>query len=39
VHPMTQLGLHQLGVDEQLEAGPVLPRTERVREVEEAVDS
>jgi aminoglycoside phosphotransferase (APT) family kinase protein len=39
VHPMTQLGLHQLGVDEQLEAGPVLPRTERVRKVEEAADS
>jgi aminoglycoside phosphotransferase (APT) family kinase protein len=39
VHPMTQLGLLQLGVDEQLEAGPVLPRKERIRQVTEGVDS
>jgi aminoglycoside phosphotransferase (APT) family kinase protein len=39
VHPMTQLGLHELGIDEPLEAGPVLPRPERVREVGQAVDS
>ncbi len=39
VHPMTQLGLQQLAVEEALESGPVLPRKEWVREVEQAVDS
>jgi aminoglycoside phosphotransferase (APT) family kinase protein len=31
---LTQLGLADLGVDEQLDDGPVMPREERVREVQ-----
>ena len=33
VHPMTQAGLREVGIDEPLEPGPVLPRKERVLEV------
>lgn len=29
VHPMTEIGLRQLGIDEPLEPGPVLPRRHR----------
>lgn len=29
VHPMTQRALHELGIDQPLDAGPVLPRKER----------
>ncbi len=30
IHPLTQLGLSQLGIDEPLEPGPVLPREDRI---------
>ena len=33
VHPMTQRALRELGVDEDLEPGPVAPREERIRAV------
>jgi aminoglycoside phosphotransferase (APT) family kinase protein len=33
--PVTRRGLRELGIDEQLEAGPVTPREERVRDVRE----
>ena len=36
IHPLTRQALHELGIDEELESGPVLPRQERVREVEMA---
>jgi aminoglycoside phosphotransferase (APT) family kinase protein len=36
IHPLTRQALHELGIDEELEPGPVLPRPERVREVEMA---
>jgi aminoglycoside phosphotransferase (APT) family kinase protein len=34
IHPLTRQALHELGIDEELDSGPVLPRQERVREVE-----
>jgi aminoglycoside phosphotransferase (APT) family kinase protein len=34
VHPLTQQALRTLGVDDDLEAGPVLPRKEREAEVQ-----
>lgn len=33
VHPLTQAALHELGIDEPIEAGPLLPRKERIRQV------
>jgi aminoglycoside phosphotransferase (APT) family kinase protein len=34
VRPLTQLALHELGIDEPIEPGPVLPRKERRLEAE-----
>jgi aminoglycoside phosphotransferase (APT) family kinase protein len=39
VHPLTQAALHELGIDEPLEPGPLLPREERIQEVKEALSS
>ena len=33
VHPLTRQALHELGVDEDLESGPLLPRREHAAEV------
>ncbi len=37
VDPMTQRGLAELGVDERLDPGPLLPRQERIAEVEDVL--
>ncbi len=37
IEPISRAALHELGVDEPLESGPVLPHTERIREVKEAL--
>jgi aminoglycoside phosphotransferase (APT) family kinase protein len=37
VDPLTRTGLHELGIDEALERGPLLPRKERIHEVKEAL--
>ena len=39
IHPLTQAALHELGIDEPLEPGPLLPREERIQEVKEALSS
>jgi aminoglycoside phosphotransferase (APT) family kinase protein len=36
VHPMTRRALRELGIDEELEPGPVSPREERIRAVRSA---
>jgi aminoglycoside phosphotransferase (APT) family kinase protein len=36
IEPMTRGALHELGVDEPLEPGPVLPRPERIRQAQMA---
>jgi len=36
VHPMTRRALHELGIDADLEPGPVSPRDERLRAVRSA---
>jgi aminoglycoside phosphotransferase (APT) family kinase protein len=37
VHPMTKLALHELGIDQPPDAGPVLPRKERQEAVKQGV--
>ncbi|MGO8862156.1 MAG: phosphotransferase family protein [Acidimicrobiales bacterium] len=39
VHPLTLAALHELGIDEPLEPGALLPREERIREVKEALST
>jgi hypothetical protein len=34
IHPLTRQALHELGIDEELESGPVLSPQGRVREVD-----
>jgi hypothetical protein len=36
IEPLTRAALHELGIDEPLEHGPVLPRPERIRQAQMA---
>jgi hypothetical protein len=36
IEPLTRVALRDLGIDEHLEPGPVLPRPERIRQAQMA---